>query len=174
MFGPKRKTEGRLWLWCQGVKDGAWSARCVKSQTGTTWKRVLKACAFFFFNCICYSHFHWVYCGQVRGCIFKMLFLSQKDSSPLPLKKKKKQVLKNIFIYLAVLVLVTELGIFDHCLRGTLSCGMRGLVSWPGLKLRPLHGAWSLSHWTTGEVPSSICICVNFVSLRGFEFPTCI
>ena len=58
-----------------------------------------------------------------------MLFLSQKDSSPLPLKKKKKQVLKNIFIYLAVLVLVTELGIFDHCLRGTLSCGMRGLVS---------------------------------------------
>ena len=130
-------------------------------------------CLFFFFNCICYSHFHWVYCGQVRGCIFKMLFLSQKDSSPLPLKKKK-QVLKNIFIYLAVLVLVTELGIFDHCLRGTLSCGMRGLVSWPGLKLRPLHGAWSLSHWTTGEVPSSICICVNFVSLRGFEFPTCI
>ena len=34
------------------------------------------------------------------------------------------------------------------------SCSMHNLVPWPGIKLGPpAFGAWSLSHWTTGEVP---------------------
>ena len=36
----------------------------------------------------------------------------------------------------------------------TLSCGMWDLVPWPGMELRPpALGVWSLSHWTTREVP---------------------
>ena len=35
-----------------------------------------------------------------------------------------------------------------------LSCSMWGLVPWPGIKPRlPALGVWSLSHWTTREVP---------------------
>ena len=35
-----------------------------------------------------------------------------------------------------------------------LNCGMWDLVPWPGIKPCPLAlGAWSLSHWTTKEVP---------------------
>ena len=37
---------------------------------------------------------------------------------------------------------------------GLSSCGMWNLVSWPGIEPRPpALGAWSLSHWTTREVP---------------------
>ena len=40
-------------------------------------------------------------------------------------------------------------------LLGTLSCGMWDLVLGPGTEPEPLLlGAWSLSHWTTREVPS--------------------
>ena len=36
-----------------------------------------------------------------------------------------------------------------------LSCSMWGLVPWPGIELRlPTLGVWSLSHWTTREVPN--------------------
>ena len=35
-------------------------------------------------------------------------------------------------------------------------CSMWDLVPWPGIELRPpALGAWSLSHWTTREVPIS-------------------
>jgi len=35
-------------------------------------------------------------------------------------------------------------------------CGMRNLIPWPGFKRRPLAlGEWSLSHWTTGDVPET-------------------
>ena len=35
-----------------------------------------------------------------------------------------------------------------------LSCSMWDLVPWPGIEPRPpTLGAWSLSHWTTMEVP---------------------
>ena len=41
-----------------------------------------------------------------------------------------------------------------HCGMRTLSCGMWDLVPWPGMKPgTPALGAWSLSHWTTREVP---------------------
>ena len=34
------------------------------------------------------------------------------------------------------------------------SCSMRDLVSWPGMEPRPpALGVWSLSHWTTKDVP---------------------
>ena len=128
-------------------------------------------CLFFFLIVFVILTFTGFIVGRLGGVYLKFFSWAKRTPAPFPLKRNK--YLK-IFIYLAVPVLVTELGIFDHCLKGTLSCGMRSLVSWPGLKLRPLHGARSLSHLTTGEVPSSICICVNFVSLRGFEFPMCI
>ena len=38
--------------------------------------------------------------------------------------------------------------------RGIFSCSMWDLVPWPGIVLgSPALGAWSLSHWTTREVP---------------------
>ena len=47
--------------------------------------------------------------------------------------------LKELVIYLAVL---------------RLSCGIWDLVPWPGIKPGcPTLGVWSLSHWTTREVP---------------------
>ena len=37
---------------------------------------------------------------------------------------------------------------------GSFSCSMWDLVPWPGIKPRfPASGAWSLSHWTTREIP---------------------
>ena len=38
-----------------------------------------------------------------------------------------------------------------------LSCGMWDLVPWPGIEPRPpALGVWSLSHWTTREVPDPL------------------
>ena len=52
-----------------------------------------------------------------------------------------------IFIYLAVLGL--------SCSMWTLRCSIWGLVPLWGIKPRPpALGVWSLSHWTTREVPS--------------------
>ena len=46
------------------------------------------------------------------------------------------------------MVLVVARGLFS------LWCGMWGLVLWPGIEPEPAAlGVWSLSHWTTGEVP---------------------
>ena len=48
----------------------------------------------------------------------------------------------------------------------TLICGMWNLIPCPGIE--PGHGAWSLSHWTTREVPllpllkASHCNCKNY------------
>ena len=59
-------------------------------------------------------------------------------------------------------VLVAAPEIFDlHCGKqyllvagGILSCGMWGLVPWPGIKPRPpALGAWSLSYYNSREVP---------------------
>jgi len=39
---------------------------------------------------------------------------------------------------------------------GIFSCGLWDLVPWPGIKFRLLAlGSWSLSHWTTREVPGN-------------------
>ena len=47
------------------------------------------------------------------------------------------------------------------------SCGMWGLVSWSGIKPGPcVLGAWSLSHWTTREVP-----CFHHNSYPGHLSP---
>ena len=68
--------------------------------------------------------------------------------------------LKNIFIYLAV---------------PGLSCGMRDLVPWPGIKPGPpALGAQSLSHWATREVPRSYLfiyfwLCWVFVDAHGLS-----
>ena len=51
-------------------------------------------------------------------------------------------------------VLAVALKIFSYGMK-TLSCGMRDLVPWPGIKpWAPALGMWSLSHWITREVPS--------------------
>ena len=47
-------------------------------------------------------------------------------------------------------------GGFFSCDIWTLSCSMRDLVPWSGIELRPpALRAWSLSHWTTREVPGA-------------------
>ena len=49
--------------------------------------------------------------------------------------------------------------LFTHLAAPDLSCSMRDLVPWPGTELRPpALGAWSLSHWTTRQVP----LCLFF------------
>ena len=49
--------------------------------------------------------------------------------------------------------LVEACGIFSCGMR-TLSCSVWDLVPWPGIEPGPpALGAWSLSHWTTSEVP---------------------
>ena len=46
---------------------------------------------------------------------------------------------------------------FFSCYMQTLSCSMRDLVPWLGIKTGPpVLGAWSLSHWTTREVLKKI------------------
>ena len=48
-----------------------------------------------------------------------------------------------------------------------LSCGTQDLVPCPGIQPRPpALGAWSLSHWTTKEVPTVFIL--NYV-LTGIE-----
>ena len=55
-----------------------------------------------------------------------------------------------LFIYLPVPGL--------SCGSRDLSCGIRDLVPWPGIKPGPpALGAWSLNHWTTKEVPQTLC-----------------
>ena len=50
-----------------------------------------------------------------------------------------------------------------------LRCGMKALVSWPGIKLRsPALGVWSLSHWTSREVSS-----LDKYSAHGSTSGTC-
>ena len=60
-----------------------------------------------------------------------------------------------------------------------LSCSMWDLVPWPGVASRPpALGAWSLSHWTTREVPFVAFYCrirysqwsAAFKSRMGFFF----
>ena len=51
------------------------------------------------------------------------------------------------------------------CGSWTLICGMWDLVPWPGIKpWPPALGAWSLSHWTTREVPN-----IRFLTRQEFK-----
>ena len=53
-----------------------------------------------------------------------------------------------------------------NCGSRTLSCGMWALVPWPGIEpWPPALGAWSLSHWTTKEVPD-----IRFLTRQEFKF----
>ena len=72
----------------------------------------------------------------------------------------------NIYFYLFISltgVLVAAHGIFSFlCSMRTLSCSMWDLIPQPGIKPRPpALAAWSLSHWTTGEVPANIFLMVK-------------
>ena len=56
--------------------------------------------------------------------------------------------------------LVTALGIFS-CIMWAISCGVWDLVPQPGIEPgAPALGAWSLSYWTTREVPPTL-YCSN-------------
>ena len=56
--------------------------------------------------------------------------------------------------------LLRHVGSFS-CGTWTLSCGMWDLVSWPGTKPRPpALRVWSLSPWTTREVPGHSAKCL--------------
>ena len=67
----------------------------------------------------------------------------------------------NIYLFIWLRwVLVAIHGIFVATLIvacGVFSCGMWVLVPCPGIKLGPpALGVWSLSHWTTREVPEQM------------------
>ena len=66
----------------------------------------------------------------------------------------------------AATVLVVALRIFDlRCDMQTLSCGIWNLVPSPGIEPGPLAlEMWSLSHWTSREVPTD-AFKVNFLNL---------
>ena len=64
--------------------------------------------------------------------------------------------LKHLLIWLHW-VLVVACRIFG-CSMWTFSCSMKEL-SWSGIKSRPpALGAWSLSHWTTREIPTTVLL----------------
>ena len=71
-------------------------------------------------------------------------------------------------------ILVSALRIFS-CNMRTLSCGMWDLVSWPGIEPGPhALATWSLSHWTTREVPSIlswVCCCCGCYCGRATDGP---
>ena len=112
---------------------GAWNPK--GEQLGRGWKGL---CLSFFF--LLYLLFSLAVCLLWAGqgvYSLKCFSWAKRTPAPCPLKKYLNKYFK-IFIYLAVPVLVTALRTFDHYLsRMTLTHGMRGLVSWPGLKLRP-------------------------------------
>ena len=76
-------------------------------------------------------------------------------------------IFKNIYLsgctgswlqHMGSLMFIETCGIFSGSMW-TLSCSTCDLVLWPGIKLRPPElGTWSLSHWTTREVPQSVSI----------------
>ena len=79
------------------------------------------------------------------------------------LKKKKKPHSLFLFIWLHW-VLVAAYKIF--------SCGMWGLIPWPGIEPRcPVLGAWSVSHWTTREVPPPAKRLLCSLSSPGAYWP---
>ena len=94
--------------------------------------------------------------GNVNCPITGDLGAHGKLQSPLPSVKNTTDPLRrwllfkiNISFYLFVLLL--------HCSMWDLvnSCGMWDLVPWPGVEPRPpALAVWSLSPWTTREVPS--------------------
>ena len=58
-------------------------------------------------------------------------------------------------------------GIFLIAACRTFSCGMWDLVPWPGIEPGPPELAtWSLSHWTTREVPTTTYFC--FIKSHSF------
>ena len=69
--------------------------------------------------------------------------------------------LKYLFIWLCH-VLVAAHGIF--------SCGMWDLVPWPGIEpWAPALGAWSLSHWTTRDVPEITFKRIFFLNVSSLN-----
>ena len=65
-----------------------------------------------------------------------------------------------IFIWLPR-VLVVACGIFNYVMW-TLRCCIWDLIPWPGMEPRPpALGAWSLSPWTTGEVPIALSLLLS-------------
>ena len=72
-------------------------------------------------------------------------------------------------------IFVAARGIFS-CGMQTLSCGMWDQVPWPGVKPRlPALGMWSLSHWTTREVPRMgvFTVLLWYVSVTSLPWPFC-
>ena len=60
------------------------------------------------------------------------------------------------------LVFIMARGIFS-CGMQTFSCNMWDLVPWPGMETwSPALGAWSLSHWTTSEVPETKALAITY------------
>ena len=87
-------------------------------------------------------------CGQAKSKFITFIFSSLKTEQILLLL---------IFIWLFQVLVVAQ-GIFSLGSLGTgmriLFCGMWDLDPWPAMEPRPpALGAWSLSHWTTREVP---------------------
>jgi len=98
-------------------------------------------------------------------CAGATVLNNEMNHATLPLKSLQQHcIIFKIFIYLAVVGLSwSTWGLpFLSGARGIFSCGMRtlccnvcDLLLWPGMEPRlPALGVWSLSHWTTREVPA--------------------
>ena len=75
----------------------------------------------------------------------------------------------NILIYFSMWLLwvFTAVCVFFRCSMQILSCSMWDLVPWPRIQLGPLHwGMWSLSQWTTREVPNRLFLFQLFIMKR--------
>ena len=110
----------------------------------------------------------------INRCFWKNFLISEATVwtwNPEEEKQEKRTVHLSlsfflIFIYVfvwlcwvlvvACRIFVAACGIFS-CSIQTLSCSMWDLVPWPGIEPRPpALWAWSLSHWTIREVPSTV------------------
>ena len=65
----------------------------------------------------------------------------------------------SLFCFVSLTVLGLSCGTWDLSLVFQCSCSMRDLDPWSGMEPRlPALGAWSLSLWTTRQVPQLLCV----------------
>ena len=109
----------------------------------------------------CWQHIY-VFCFCIHSAILCLFFFNM--------------YLFLLFIWL-LWVLVATRRIFIAACRifscgvWALSCGMWDLVHWPGIEpTPPALGAWSLNHWTTREVPDTLCLLIRAYSPFTFFF----
>ena len=111
-----------------------WEGVVMASSRGSSRLKDWKLCLLWFLHCM-WILYHWA-TSEARTCYSSFL----------------RYLLIHLFIWLYQ-ILVVACRIFSFGMW-TLSFGIWDLIPWPGIEpIPPVLGAWSLSHWTTREIP---------------------